>query len=154
MSHLTLRVKFRSNSVTRLVTFNMTKLTRKCQNSKIHMRHLGDFQTLCTYVNSDTLMMVKNGDFGVVCRNVSVKLLLVEVPLDAVEVIAFEIVVTFENGLVPFQSMRRDHGVRQKLHTDTTCKSRMKKKVTLTSIMSCSKESFSFFSAFLPEILP
>ena len=99
-----------------------------------------------TYVNSDTLMMVKNGDFGVVCRNVSVKLLLVEVPLDAVEVIAFEIVVTFENGLVPFQSMRRDHGVRQKLHTDTTCKVEWRKKVTLTSIMSCREKLFIFFS--------
>ena len=91
-------------------------------------------------------MMVKNGDFGVVCRNVSVKLLLVEVPLDAVEVIAFEIVVTFENGLVPFQSMRRDHGVRQKLHTDTTCKVEWRKKVTLTSIMSCREKLFIFFS--------
>ena len=104
------------------------KLLENAKVQKIKCDNLGDFQTLCTYVNSDTLMMVKNGDFGVVCRNVSVKLLLVEVPLDAVEVIAFEIVVTFENGLVPFQSMRRDHGVRQKLHTDTTCKSRMKKK--------------------------
>ena len=129
MSHSTLRAKFRSNSVTRLVTFNMTKLLESAKIQKficdiwVIFKHCA-----CTYVNSDTLMMVKNGDFGVVCRNVSVKLLLVEVPLDAVEVIAFEIVVTFENGLVPFQSMRRDHGVRQKLHTDTTCKSRMKKK--------------------------
>ena len=87
-----------------------------------------------TYVNSDTLMMVKNGDFGVVCRNVSVKLLLVEVPLDTVEVIALEIVVTFENGLVPLQSMRRNQGVRQKLHTDTTCKV-PKKEVTLTFLL-------------------
>ena len=82
--------------------------------------HIFDDKTNKTYVNSDSLVMVKNGDFRVVCRNVSVKLLLVEVPLDAIEVIAFEIVVTFENGLVPFQSMRWDERVRQKLHADTT----------------------------------
>ena len=123
--------------------------TKQIQNKRSQSQYLQTHfrQVFNTYVNSDTLMMVKNGDFGVVCRNVSVKLLLVEVPLDAVEVIAFEIVVTFENGLVPFQSMRRDHGVRQKLHTDTTCKVEWRKKVTLTSIMSC-REAFHFFQPF------
>ena len=33
----------RSNSVTRLVNFNRTKIGEKCQNSKIQMRHLGWF---------------------------------------------------------------------------------------------------------------
>ena len=124
--------------------YSLSKYKTKEVKVNIYKRISDRFNT---YVNSDTLMMVKNGDFGVVCRNVSVKLLLVEVPLDAVEVIAFEIVVTFENGLVPFQSMRRDHGVRQKLHTDTTCKVEWRKKVTLTSIMSC-REAFHFFQPF------
>ena len=35
-----------------------------------------------TYINSNSFMMVENGYFWVICRNVSVKLLLIEIPLD------------------------------------------------------------------------
>ena len=41
------------------------------------------FRSDCpTYINSNSFMMVENGYFGVICRNVSVKLLLIEIPLD------------------------------------------------------------------------
>ena len=36
----------RSDSVTRQVSFNRTKIGGKCQNSKIQMRHLSNFQTI------------------------------------------------------------------------------------------------------------
>ena len=65
-------------------------------------------------------MMTKNGDFWVVCRNISVELLLIEIPLDTVEAVPFEVVVTFEDGLMAFEGVRRDQGVRQELHTYTT----------------------------------
>ena len=65
-------------------------------------------------------MMTKNGDFWVVCRNISVELLLIEIPLDTVEAVSFEVVVTFEDGLMAFEGVRRDQGVRQELHTYTT----------------------------------
>ena len=57
-------------------------------------------------------MMTKNGDFWVVCRNISVELLLIEIPLDTVEAVPFEVIVTFEDGLMAFESVRRDQGVR------------------------------------------
>ena len=56
-------------------------------------------------------MMAENGHFRVVCRNVSVELLLIEIPLDTIEAITLQIVVTFEDGLVTFQGMRRYDGV-------------------------------------------
>ena len=58
-------------------------------------------------------MMAENGHFRVVCRNVSVELLLIEIPLDTIEAVSLEIVVTLEDGLVAFQSMRRYDGVGQ-----------------------------------------
>ena len=36
-------MKLQSNSVTRQVTFNRTKISGKCQNSKIQMRHFEGF---------------------------------------------------------------------------------------------------------------
>ena len=36
----------RSNSVTRQITFNWTKIDGKCQNSNIQMRHLGRFSNI------------------------------------------------------------------------------------------------------------
>lgn len=66
-------------------------------------------------------MVVENGDFWVVCRNVSVELLLIEIPFDTVETVAFQVVVTFENGLMAFQGMWRYDRVREELDTGTTC---------------------------------
>ena len=39
-------IGLQSNSVTRQVTFYITNIGRKCQNSKPQMRHFGYFQTL------------------------------------------------------------------------------------------------------------
>ena len=69
-------------------------------------------------------MVVENGHFWVVCRNVSVELLLIEIPLDTVEAVSLEIIVTLENGLVAFQSMRRYDGVGKEFDTSTTWKKR------------------------------
>ena len=71
-------------------------------------------------------MVVENGHFWVVCRNVSVELLLIEIPLDTVEAVSLEIIVTLENGLVAFQSMRRYDGVGKEFDTSTTWKKRKK----------------------------
>jgi hypothetical protein len=65
-------------------------------------------------------VVVENGHFWVVCRNVSVELLLIEIPLDTVEAVSLEIIVTLENGLVAFQSMRRYDGVGKEFDTSTT----------------------------------
>ena len=77
-----------------------------------------------TYVDSDSRVVVENGHFWVVCRNVSVELLLIEIPLDTVEAVSLEIIVTLENGLVAFQSMRRYDGVGKEFDTSTTWKKR------------------------------
>jgi hypothetical protein len=67
-------------------------------------------------------MVIKYGDFWVVCRNISVEFLLVEIPLYTVEVVTLKVVVTLENGLMAFQSMWRNDGIRKKLDTGTTWK--------------------------------
>ena len=36
-----------SSSVTRQISFNRTKISRKCQNWKSQFRHFGDFQATC-----------------------------------------------------------------------------------------------------------
>ena len=66
-----------------------------------------------SYIDSDSSVVVENGHFWVVCRNISVELLLIEIPLDTIEAVSLEIVVTLEDGLVAFQSMRRYDGVGQ-----------------------------------------
>ena len=45
-SHSTSQWRLRSNSVTDKVNFKRKKIGTKCQNWKLLMRHLGDFQTL------------------------------------------------------------------------------------------------------------
>ena len=55
-----------------------------------------------TYIDSNPFVMVKDGDFWVICRNVSVELFLVEIPFDTVEAVSFQVVVTFQNGLMAF----------------------------------------------------
>ena len=54
----------RSNSVTRQVNFNRTKIGGKCQNSKIQMRHLGNFQTMWTWWTSNSFAPFMSLDFG------------------------------------------------------------------------------------------
>ena len=48
-------LSLRSNSVTRQVNFSMTKIGGKCQNS---MDILGDFQTMCDYVNEHCMQLM------------------------------------------------------------------------------------------------
>ena len=48
----------RSNSVTRLVSFNRTKIGGKCQNSKIQMRHFEWFLNNVTWVSHDWVMIL------------------------------------------------------------------------------------------------
>ena len=55
-----------------------------------------------TYVNSNPFMMVEDGDFWVIRRHVSVEFLLVEIPFNTVKAVTFEVVVTFQNGLMAF----------------------------------------------------
>ena len=66
--------------------------------------------------------MVKYGDFWVVCRYVPIKFLLIEIPLDAVEAVTLEVIVTFEDGLMAFQGMWRYDGIRKQPDTCTTWK--------------------------------
>jgi hypothetical protein len=50
-------------------------------------------QNLSSYIDSNSVVVVENGDFGVIWRDVSVELLLVEVPFDGIQVVALQIVV-------------------------------------------------------------
>ena len=64
-------------------------------------------------------MVVEYCDFRIVRRNVSVELLLIEVPLDRVEIVALQVVVASKHGLVTLQSVRRDDRIFQKF--DAIC---------------------------------
>ena len=66
--------------------------------------------------------MVEDGDLGIIGRDVSVELLLVEIPLDRVQVVPLEVVVAPEDSLVAFQCVRRDDGVFQKFDAISICK--------------------------------
>ena len=56
-------------------------------------------------------MVVEDGDLGVVGGDEAVELLLVVVPLDRVQVVALQVVVALQNGLLAFEGVRRDDRV-------------------------------------------
>jgi hypothetical protein len=70
--------------------------------------------TAVPYINSDSMVVVEYCDFWVVRWNVSVELLLVEVPFDRVQVVALQVVVASKHCLVTLQSVRRDDRIFQK----------------------------------------
>lgn len=75
-----------------------------------------------SYIYSNAWMMTENGDFRVVCRNVSIELLLIEIPLDAIKVISFQVVVALEDRLMAFEGMWRYDRIREQFDTKATCK--------------------------------
>ena len=59
--------------------------------------------------------MVEDGDLGIIGRDVSVELLLIEIPLHRVQMVSHQIVVASQDGLVALQSVGRNDGVLQEL---------------------------------------
>ena len=74
------------------------------------------------YVNIDPTMVVENGDLRIIGWDVSVELILIEKPLDWVQVVSLHVVVAAHYHLIALDRVRRDHRVFHQFDAFADCK--------------------------------